>query len=168
MSPPSKRSRQTAALFVRIPLAEAEKLDRAAFELKARKQDLVSGLVARYIDPSSAAGLDELRRLSGDTPAPSGDDRPGFGFDDRRRVVVETDADTMTVGRHTFRPTDTAEVLTLEQVAELLQAADEAVEALAESGDLPGRRVGGDWRFARSAILEWLARGDRGTEGSAE
>ncbi len=167
MPPPSKRSQQTTALFVRIPAAEAEKLDRAAFELKARKQDLVSGLVARYIDPSSAAGLDELRRLNEDSPEPT-DDRPGFGFDDRRRVVVETDADTMTVGRHTFRPTETAEVLTLEQVAELLQAGEDAVEELAGRGDLPGRRVGGDWRFARSAILEWLAQGDGETERDAE
>ncbi len=166
MSPPSKRSQQTTALFVRIPVAEAEKLDRAAFELKARKQDLVTGLVARYIDPSSAAGLDELRRLSDEPPALD-EDRPGFGFDDRRRVVVETDADTMTVGRHTFRPTETAEVLTLEQAAELLQAAEDAIEALAESGDLPGRRVGDDWRFARSAILEWLAQGDRQADGEA-
>ena len=32
------------ALFVRIPAADAERLDRAAFELKASKQDLVAGL----------------------------------------------------------------------------------------------------------------------------
>jgi excisionase family DNA binding protein len=32
------------------------------------------------------------------------------------------------------------------------------VRALAEAGELPGRRVGGDWRFAREAVLRWLAR----------
>ena len=28
--------------------------------------------------------------------------------------------------------------------------------ALAEAGELPGRRIGGDWRFPRAALLEWL------------
>jgi excisionase family DNA binding protein len=31
------------------------------------------------------------------------------------------------------------------------------VRQLAESGDLPGRRIGGEWRFARAALLAWLA-----------
>ncbi len=54
---------ETAALYVRIPKNEAEKLDRAAFELKAHKRDLVAGLVARYVDPSSGDGLERLREL---------------------------------------------------------------------------------------------------------
>jgi hypothetical protein len=53
----------TSALYVRIPKGEAEKLDRAAFELKSHKQDLVAALVARYVDPSTPAGLDRLRAL---------------------------------------------------------------------------------------------------------
>ena len=53
------------ALFVRIPAADAERLDRAAFELKASKQDLVAGLVARYVDPATAEGLDALRTIAG-------------------------------------------------------------------------------------------------------
>ncbi len=28
---------------------------------------------------------------------------------------------------------------------------------LAETGEVPGRQVGGDWRFAREALLTWLA-----------
>jgi len=28
---------------------------------------------------------------------------------------------------------------------------------LAEGGELPGRRIGEDWRFSRSALLAWLA-----------
>jgi hypothetical protein len=53
----------TSALYVRIPSNEAEKLDRAAFELKSHKRDLVAALVARYVDPSTPAGLDRLRAL---------------------------------------------------------------------------------------------------------
>lgn len=132
-----------AALYVRIPAAEAEKLDRAAFELKASKQDLIAGLVARYVDPHSPGGLQALHTLT----------------TGRRRVTVETTDDTLTVGRHSFQPAEPTEVLTLAQLAALLQADEESVRSLAESGDLPGRKVGEDWRFVRSAILEWLARG---------
>ena len=54
---------ETTALYVRIPKTEAEKLDRAAFELKAHKRDLVTALVAHYVDPSTREGLDQLRAL---------------------------------------------------------------------------------------------------------
>ena len=135
----------TSALFVRIPTAEAEKLDRASFELRARKQDLVSGLVARYVDPSSAAGLEALREL--------GLGRSAAGS---RRVTVETSDDSLTVGRHSFRAAEPAEVMTLAELAALLQVEVEAVEEQAERGALPGRRIGGEWRFSRAAVLDWL------------
>jgi hypothetical protein len=54
---------ETSALYVRIPTSEAEKLDRAAFELRSHKRDLVAALVERYVDPSTPAGLDRLRAL---------------------------------------------------------------------------------------------------------
>jgi excisionase family DNA binding protein len=47
-------------------------------------------------------------------------------------------------------------VLTLEQLATLLELDVEAVHALAEQGDIPGRRLGEQWRFSRAAILAWL------------
>jgi hypothetical protein len=53
----------TSALYVQIPRSEAEKLDRAAFELKSHKRDLVAALVSRYVDPSTPAGLERLRAL---------------------------------------------------------------------------------------------------------
>lgn len=54
---------ETCALYVRIPKSEAEKLDRAAFELRSHKRDLVAALVERYVDPTTPAGLDRLRAL---------------------------------------------------------------------------------------------------------
>jgi excisionase family DNA binding protein len=48
------------------------------------------------------------------------------------------------------------EVLTLEQLAELLSVDVEAARSLAESGELPGRKIAGEWRFSRLAILDWL------------
>ena len=158
--PPKARTKNssTAALFVRLPLEEAEKLDRAAFELRASKQDLVTGLVARYVDPSSQLGLAELRELS--LHSRSGRlAREGFGFGDRRRITVETEGDTVAVGRHTFLPAEAADVLTLEEAGRLLQVEEDTARTLAETHELPGRRLGGEWRFARQAILDWLAAG---------
>ena len=76
----------------------------------------------------------------------------------KRQVVsqlVQRQLGDLTVGRLELRPAD-AEVLTLEQAAALLQSTGDAVAALAGSGELPGRQVGGEWRFSRAAILSWL------------
>jgi excisionase family DNA binding protein len=73
---------------------------------------------------------------------------------------VESVEDSMVMGRHSFRPNEEPEVMTLADVAELLQADEASVEALAESGELPGRRIGDGWRFARRAVLDWLAGGE--------
>ena len=51
-------------------------------------------------------------------------------------------------------------VLTLEDVAALLKLPLAAVRSRAEDGSLPGRRFGKEWRFARAAVLAWLADGD--------
>jgi excisionase family DNA binding protein len=40
---------ETSPLFVRLPAASAETLNRAAFELKTPKRELVAGLVDRYL-----------------------------------------------------------------------------------------------------------------------
>jgi excisionase family DNA binding protein len=107
-------------------------LDRAAFELKLSKQDLVAGLVE--------------------------DMKIAPGFTRRRTEVVEVD-DTLSVGRAAFLPSGPAEVLTLAEAADLLQVEPGVVEAMAEAGELPGRRLGDDWRFARLGLLRWLAGG---------
>jgi excisionase family DNA binding protein len=50
--------------------------------------------------------------------------------------------------------------LTLDEAAALLKLPADPVRASAEEGDLPGRRLGNEWRFARSAVLAWLADGE--------
>ena len=72
------------ALYVRIPQSHAEKLDRAAFELKVPKQDLIAGLVE--------------------------DMKIAPGFTRRRTEVVEVD-DSLSVGRASFLPYGQPEVL---------------------------------------------------------
>ena len=179
----AKSGEPTAALFVRIPTEHARRLDRAAFELRVPKQSLVSELVERYVNPDSPASLMALGRgwgtgfaaeppgmvapatdgMAGQRQAPRrprGVAAPGVGSEDgRRRVTVETlDQGELTVGHHSFRPRD-PEVLTPDEAAELLQVDTEVVLELSRAGSLPGRELGGEWRFARAALLAWLATG---------
>ena len=107
-------------LYVRLPLEEAEKLRRAAFEMNVSKQDLVTDMI--------------------------------------RRFTVETTDDGIAVGHAAFRPFSPPEVLNTAELASWLQVGEEAVTELAEQGDLPGRKLAGEWRFAREAVLDWLAR----------
>jgi excisionase family DNA binding protein len=115
-------------LYVRVPTAQMDRLREAAHVLKRSKQDLVAGLLTTYGD-----------------------------VDTLRRVTVETTDDGLTVGHAEFRPFAPPDVLTVTQLAEWLQVEPEAIAELADSGELPGRRVGGEWRFAREAVLAWLA-----------
>src|SRR3954464_3993912 len=101
MSPRRPSAPDTAALFVRLPAAEARKLDRAAHAVGAPKKDLVAGLVARYVDPDSDDGLHALRRLGAGAPGAL-----------PRRIVVEPDEPALVVGHHSFRPAEIPEVLT--------------------------------------------------------
>ena len=131
----------TAALYVRLPQPEADKLDRAAEALATNKKALVTTLVSRYVDPDSTEGLDRLRDLAGA----------------QRRVTVELPETGLAVGHHAFTPAELPDVLTPAQAAALLQVSEEEVVALAEAGTLPGRRIGEHWRFARPALIAWLS-----------
>lgn len=106
-------------MFVRLPTASAERLNRAAFELKTPKRELVADLVDRYLG-----------------------------------------ADDVVIGRAATQ-VRAPDVLTIEQLAELLQIDEKTVRALASKGELPGRKLGRQWRFSRQAVLEWLATPER-------
>jgi excisionase family DNA binding protein len=58
-----KKPPAEGALFVRLPVAAVQKLDRAAEALGMRKKDLVAGLVTRYVDPESPRGLNALSTI---------------------------------------------------------------------------------------------------------
>lgn len=49
-------------------------------------------------------------------------------------------------------------MLDVEQTAALLQVSADVVRELADAGGLPGRNLGGEWRFSGAAALRWLAR----------
>lgn len=59
------------------------------------------------------------------------------------------------------------EVLTELEAARLLQVEREVLRNLARSGQVPGQRIGEDWRFSRAALLGWLS-GYRQGVASAE
>jgi len=62
-----------------------------------------------------------------------------------------------TLGSYSFQPHDPPEVLDVRTVAELLQLEQSVVLDLAEAGKMPGRKLGTEWRFSRTAIIAWLA-----------
>ena len=134
-----KKTAPEGALFVRLPAAAVEKLDRAAEALGMRKKDLVAGLVSRYVDPDSQRGLTALGSLS--TP----------------KVTVDFGAGSPARGSYSFQPYDPPEVLNAEQTAQFLQIDEAVVVEMAEAGKLPGRKLGPAWRFSRAALVAWLS-----------
>jgi excisionase family DNA binding protein len=77
-----------------------------------------------------------------------GPDGPPVGIDSLRGAPV---------GRHSFTPAHELEVLTLDQLAALLEVDVGDARELAEAGELPGRKIGEHWRFSRRAVMAWLA-----------
>ncbi len=51
-------------------------------------------------------------------------------------------------------------ILTLEQAAEMLQLSARTVQRLVSKGKMPGRRIGGQWRFDRDQLREWVCGAD--------
>jgi excisionase family DNA binding protein len=135
---PKKQSPE-GALFVRLPAAAVEKLHRAAEALGVRKKDLVASLVSKYVDPDSQQGLSALGTLS------------------TRKITVDLAETAPIRGSYSFQPYDPPEVMNAEQAAQFLQIEEAAVVELAESGKLPGRKLGASWRFSRAGLVAWLS-----------
>jgi hypothetical protein len=124
---------------VRLPATAVKKLDRAAELLRMRKKDLVARLVTRYVNPDTQQGLTELGALSGSK----------ITFDLAEKGPVR--------GSYSFQSYDPPEVMNAEQAGHFLQIKEATVIDLAESGRLPGRKLGDAWRFSRVALVAWLS-----------
>jgi len=48
------------------------------------------------------------------------------------------------------------EILTIREVAALLKIGEKTTYTMAQSGELPGFKVRGQWRFRRSDIDAWI------------
>jgi hypothetical protein len=138
---PRKTPPQTP-LYVRLPSAAVDKLDRAAAALGVHKKDLVAGLVTKYVDPDSQKGLSALGSLSS------------------RRVPDTSEGGTM-IGSYSFQPYDPPEIMNAEQAGQFLQIDEKNVIELAEAGKLPGKKLGPVWRFSREALVAWLSAPDK-------
>ena len=77
----------------------------------------------------------------------------------RRAVLPGEEPGGWSLGRVGFRPVELPDVLTLEQLHGSCRP-QRTPRGAAEAGELPGRLVGGEWRFSRQAVLAWLE-GDR-------
>lgn len=137
---PRSSSQVTSALYVRLPAADGAKLDRAAQVLGTRKKDLVAALVSRYVDPDTDGGRAALGQLSGSGPG-------------ARKQPENSPA----VGFYSFHPRTWPDVLTPAQAAELLQVEEALVMQLAESGELPARKLGSEWRLSTAGLMTWLS-----------
>ncbi len=65
-----------------------------------------------------------------------------------------------TLAARSPRAATTDEVLTLDEAAAYLRIDADELAALAGRSEIPGRRIGEDWRFHRPALDAWLAGGD--------
>ena len=67
-----------------------------------------------------------------------------------------------------------AEILTIREVAALLKIGEKTAYTMAQSGDLPGFKVRGQWRFRRVDLDVWIrkqvehAKSERSTDGGSE
>jgi excisionase family DNA binding protein len=138
--PRKPTSESEGALYVRLPAQAFSKLDRASAALGVHKKDLIAGLVTKYLDPDSRTGL----AAGGTLAAP-------------RRINLELGDNPPAVGAYSFQPYDPPEVLNPAQAADLLQLDQKLVLELAEAGQLPGRKLGPNWRFSRAALVAWLS-----------
>jgi excisionase family DNA binding protein len=97
--------------------------------------------------------LDAARRLD-DAAASSGLSKRQI-VEDAVREHLGDGGKGLVVGRINLSEPP-ADVLTPGEAAELLRIGEDALLKAAEDGELPGRRIGGEWRFAREALLAWL------------
>lgn len=61
------------------------------------------------------------------------------------------------IGTNDNAAANDGEVMTLEEAAALCRVSRDVVYRLAASGSIPCRRVGAQWRFLRSQVMQWLA-----------
>jgi excisionase family DNA binding protein len=57
------------------------------------------------------------------------------------------------------------EILNLDEACELLRVSSKTLAKVLRTEDLPARKIGREWRFSRTALIEWVGRG-RGVDYS--
>lgn len=126
-----RRQRQaTAALYVRLPIDAADRLDKAAERLAIPKKELVVEMVDRYLS-TEGSGAPAEAVASG----------------------------TALLGRYSFHEYPEPEVMTLEEAATFLKVSPEDLLEEVSAARVPAQRIGQSWRFSRAALVQWLSAG---------
>lgn len=60
------------------------------------------------------------------------------------------------------------EVLKIKEVAALLKVGEKTVYSMAQSGELPGFKVRGQWRFSRNDIDDWIQKQKEATQATGK
>ena len=61
--------------------------------------------------------------------------------------------------RHERGPEPTREILNIEEAAELLGVSLKTFNKVLHSEDVPARKIGREWKFARRTLIEWVGSG---------
>jgi len=69
----------------------------------------------------------------------------------------EAKMNTQSAIRNPQSAIQTKEILTPREAAEYLSIHVRTIYRLAKNGDIPGRKIGGSWRFKKDALDEWLS-----------
>lgn len=145
------RTAPKTPLFVRLPSHQAASLDDAARRLRLTKGLIVGQAISNYLaqleEPIGDEVVDAATRFVNTRSPEPLLPAPPPGIDALVGVPV---------GRLSFTPAHELEVLTLEQLAHLLSLDEDEVRRLADGGEIPGRKLGTEWRFSRAAVLAWL------------
>jgi excisionase family DNA binding protein len=118
----------TKAIYVRVPAGLADRLDRVSERLGMSKRDIITRLVGDRLEVDDA--LQPIRIWEDDSPRGTG------------HVAAKKEPHP--------------DVLSLEEAATLLRVEADDIKEMAEAGELPGRKLGSQWRFSRTALMNWL------------
>ena len=59
-------------------------------------------------------------------------------------------------------------ILTVGEVAAYLKLSEATIYRMAQSGEIPARRIGGSWRFSWTQLQEWFGAQDQKAESAAQ
>lgn len=52
------------------------------------------------------------------------------------------------------------EILNMQEVCELLNVSEKTMIKVLQEEDIPARKIGREWRFSKTAIIEWIGSGN--------
>jgi excisionase family DNA binding protein len=56
------------------------------------------------------------------------------------------------------RPTEpTRAILNIDEAAQLLSVSTKTFAKVLREGEIPGRKIGREWKFSRQALIDWVA-----------